>query len=44
VELGKFSIEIPMLITKISDDCILGVDFLEIINLERIFEPYLKKN
>jgi len=28
VELGKFSIKIPMFISEISYDCLLGVDFL----------------
>lgn len=27
-----------MLVAKISDDCILGTDFLEMINLEKGFE------
>lgn len=38
VEIGKYSIVIPMLIADINDDCLLGVDFLKIINLEKIFE------
>jgi len=28
VELGKHSVEICMFVAKISDDCLLGVDFL----------------
>ncbi|KYN21995.1 hypothetical protein ALC57_05619 [Trachymyrmex cornetzi] len=31
-------VEIPMLVAKINDDCILGIDFLEKINLGNIFE------
>lgn len=38
--LGKFSLKIPMIIAEISDDCILGEDFLKAVNLERIFESY----
>ena len=38
VRLGNYSIEIPILVAKINDDCILGVDFLEKINLGNIFE------
>jgi len=29
VELGKHSVEICMFVSKISDDCLLGVDFLK---------------
>jgi len=36
VELGKFSIKIPMFVSKISDDCLLGVDLLRKINLNNI--------
>lgn len=38
IELGKYSVEIPLLIAEISDDCLLGVDFLKKINLENIFD------
>lgn len=38
IELGKYFLEIPMLVANISDDCILGSDFLEMINLDKIFE------
>jgi len=38
VKLGKFFIKIPMFVSEISDDCLLGVDFLRKINLNNIFE------
>ena len=38
VVVGKFSLEFPLFVTEISDDCILGVDFLRKINLTKIFE------
>jgi len=38
VELGKFFIKIPMFVSEISDDCLLGVDFFRRINLNNIFE------
>jgi hypothetical protein len=38
VQIGKYSEEIPMFVAEISDDCLLGVDFLKKINLEGIFE------
>lgn len=38
VQLGKHSVEIPMFIAEISDDSILGVDFLKAIHLENIFD------
>ncbi|XP_011858923.1 PREDICTED: uncharacterized protein LOC105556439 [Vollenhovia emeryi] len=37
VQVGKYSLEIPMYVAKISDDCLLGVDFLRKINLTNIF-------
>lgn len=40
VSLGKcLGMEIPMLVAEISDECILGVDFLERSNLLGIFDP-----
>src|SRR5580765_8257699 len=38
VELGRYSLDVPMLLAKILDDCILGADFLELIGLEKVFE------
>jgi len=38
VRLGKYIVEIPMLIANINDSCILGVDFLKKIHLENIFK------
>lgn len=37
VELGKYSVG-PMLVASINDECLLGVDFLRIVNLENVFE------
>jgi len=39
IVIGKFSLEFPFLVAKISDDCILGVDFLRRVNLIKILEP-----
>ena len=38
IRLGNYLVEIPMLIAKVNNDCILGIDFLEKINLGNIFE------
>lgn len=38
IELGKYLLEIPMLVADISDECILGTDFLEKVGLDRVFE------
>jgi len=38
VRLGKYIVEIPMLVANINDSCILGVDFLKKIHLENIFK------
>jgi len=38
IELGKYRLEIPMLVANISDECILGSDFLEKLGLDRVFE------
>jgi len=35
--LGKYIVEIPMLVANINDSCILGVDFLQ---KENSFEKY----
>jgi len=37
IQLGKYIVEIPMLVANINDSCILGVDFLKKICLENIF-------
>jgi len=37
IELGKLFIKIPMFVSEISDDCLLGVDFLRRINVSNIF-------
>jgi len=36
VELGKFSIKIPMFVSEISDDCLLEIDLFRKINLNNI--------
>ena len=33
IELGKFSLKVPMFVADIKDDCLLGTDFLKIVNL-----------
>ena len=48
VELGKYSLEIPMFIADINDECLLGIDFLKMVNLDKVFEsafgiPILEK-
>jgi len=42
VELGKFSVRIPMFVSGISDDCLLGIDFLRRVNLNNIFESVFR--
>jgi len=37
--MGKYRVEIPMLIADIKDSCVLGIDFLKKIHLENIFKP-----
>lgn len=37
VQIGKYFLEIPMVVAKICDDCLLQADFLEKINLGNIF-------
>ena len=37
VEIGKFSVETSVYLAEIRDECILGVDFLKKIGLEKIF-------
>lgn len=34
VELGKFSLKLPMFVANITDDYLLGVDFLSLIGVE----------
>lgn len=38
VYIGKNLVEIPMFVVEMSEDCILGVDFLKAVKLENIFE------
>lgn len=38
VSVGKYFVRVPMFVAEISDDCILGADFLK-INLQNIFAP-----
>ncbi|KMQ90068.1 integrase core domain protein [Lasius niger] len=37
VELGKYSVVIPMFVAEINDECLLGIDFLKKINLDKVF-------
>jgi len=39
IVIRQFSLEFSYLVAEISDDCILGVDFLRRINLIGILEP-----
>lgn len=41
VEVGKFSLELPMFVANISDDCLLGVDFLSLTGIEFNFRSAL---
>lgn len=43
IGLGKYLLEIPMLVVDISNDCILGTDFLERVKLDRVFESEFGK-
>ncbi|KYQ55565.1 hypothetical protein ALC60_05628 [Trachymyrmex zeteki] len=38
VRLARYFLEVPMLIAKINDDCILEVDFLKLFNLQNTFD------
>jgi len=38
IVVGKFSLEFPFFVAEISDDCILGMDFLKRVNLIKILE------
>ena len=38
VEIGKYVVQVPMFVAEINDDCLLGVDFLKIVNLEQTFK------
>lgn len=40
---GKFSLEFPFLVAEISDDCILGMNFLRKVNLKSIFDSEFGK-
>lgn len=37
VEIGRFRIKVLMFMAEMSDECLLGVDFLKMINLENVF-------
>jgi len=39
IVIGKFSLEFPFFVAEISDDCILGIDFLKRVNLIKILQP-----
>jgi len=36
-------VKIPLFIAEINDDCLLGVDFLKIVNLENVFDSVFGK-
>jgi len=44
VRLGKYVVEIPMLVANINDNCILGVDFLKKIHLENVFKTIFSEH
>lgn len=39
IKLGKYSVELLVFVADIEEDCLLGIDFLSLVNLENIFEP-----
>ncbi|KMQ88146.1 integrase core domain protein [Lasius niger] len=43
IEIGKYSVEIPMFVTEINDECLLEVDFLKMINLENVFDSLFEE-
>jgi len=43
IQLGNYSVEVPLFVAEINDDCLLGVDFLKIINLENVFDSSFEK-
>lgn len=44
IRVGKFSIELPMFVADISEDCLLGADFLSAVKLENIFRPFFRES
>lgn len=40
VEIGKYHEEIPMFVANINDNCLLDIDFLKKVNLEKFFESF----
>lgn len=44
VQIDDFSLEISMFVAEIVDDCLLGVNFLKIVNLENIFESVFENS
>jgi len=38
IEIGSYSVEIFLFIAEINDQCILGIDFLKMINLDKVFK------
>lgn len=37
IKLEKYFLELPMFVANISDDCLLGIDFLSLIGIELNF-------
>jgi len=40
IQLRKYSEEIPLLVAEISENCLLGIDFLKVRNLENVFDSF----
>lgn len=40
IELGENSFKFPMLVSRISEDCLLGTDFLKKTNLKGVFDTF----
>jgi len=39
----SYSVEIPLFVAEINDDCLLRVDFLKTIKLENVFDYAFEK-
>ncbi|EFN63452.1 hypothetical protein EAG_10648 [Camponotus floridanus] len=40
IKVGQFSVELPVFVADISEDCLLGADFLKAVKLENVFRPF----
>lgn len=39
IKLGKFSVELPVFVVDMQEDCLVGTDFLLLTNSENVFNP-----